>query len=223
MLTDSVALAVKDLRIEMRSPVSIAAALVLGLTGLVVAGLAVGPDTERLRTLAPGLTWLAILYVAVSVAERLDRIDRDDDAISPLWLSARDRRAIYLGKVLALGLVLAGVALTLWLASLALLNVEGKASLVALAPLAVLAGLATAAPAALITSVIGAAPRRVLLLPVTLLPLLAPTLLAATQASASLIEGRIGEAGGWAAVLVVEACLFLGLGLLAYETGAAPE
>lgn len=223
MLADAVTLAAKDLRVELRSPISMAAALALGLTGLVVASLALGPDPERLRTAAAGLTWLIILFAAVTVSDRFDRIDREDDAMDVLWLRVLDRRAIYLGKVLALSLVLAMLAGILWVASFVLLNVEGPLGLVALAPLCLIAGSAVAAPAALITSIIGRTPRRTLLLPVALLPLLAPTLLAATQASVSLIEGKPSEAAAWSTVLFIEACLFLGLGSLCYESGAAPE
>jgi ABC-type transport system involved in cytochrome c biogenesis permease component len=64
---------------------------------------------------------------------------------------------------------------------------------------------------------------RPLLLPVALLPLLVPTFLAGVQASSAVLDGRIVEATGWAAALLIEAALFAGLGLLTYETAASPD
>ena len=223
MLGDIVALAMKDVRIELRSPASIAGALTLGLVGLVVTGLAAGPDTARLRTIAPGLAWLAVLYAAIAVSERLDRIDRTDDAFSDLWLSVRDRRAIFAGKVLALTLILWTITLALLVAAVVLLNIEPSPLAFALIPLALFACVALAAGVALVTGTVGGNSQRVLLLPVALLPLLAPTLLAASQATAALVAGTVDASLPWFGLLAAQAALFGGLGLLVYEHGAALE
>jgi heme exporter protein B len=223
MLADILTLAAKDLRIELRSLQSVAGALTLGLIGLVVTGLAAGPDTARLRAIAPGLAWLSAVYAAIAVGERLDRIDRTDDAFSMLWLSVADRRAIFVGKVVALTAVLWTITLALIGASVVLLNVEPSPASIALVPLAWLACLALAGTTSLVTGVIGSNSHRVLLLPVALLPLLAPTLLAASQATTALVEGRIEAALPWVGLLATQAALFTGVGLLVYEPGAALE
>lgn len=223
MLGDIMALATKDVRIELRSPASVAGALTLGLVGLVVTGLAAGPDTARLRTIAPGLAWLSIVYAAITVGERLDRIDRTDDAFSALWLSVRDRRAIFAGKIMALTVMLWTIALALLGASVILLNIEPSPLAVALIPLALIACLALAAGVVLVTGTVGGNSQRVLLLPVALLPLLSPTLLAASQATGALVAGTIDASLPWFGLLTAQAALFGGLGLLIYEQGAALE
>ena len=223
MLSDAVALAAKDLRIELRSPSSAVGAITLGLIALVVTGLATGPDPARLRTIAPGLAWLAVVYAAIAVSERLDRVDRDDDAFSDLWLSVRDRRAIFVGKVFALTLILWAITLALLVAAVILLNVEPSAVALAVIPVAGLACLAFAAGAALAAAAVGSNSRRILLLPVVLLPLLAPTLLAASQATAALLDGRLDAALPWVGLLATQAALFAGIGLLVYDAGAALE
>lgn len=223
MLADILALAAKDLRIELRSPASIAGALTLGLIGLVVSGLAAGPDTARLRAIAPGLAWLSIVYAAIAVGERLDRIDRTDDAFSELWLSVADRRAIIAGKVVALTVVLWTITLALLGAAVVLLNVEAAPASIALIPVAGLACLALASAVSLVTGVVGTNGQRILLLPVTLLPLLAPTLLAASQTTAALLDGRLESVLPWSGLLATQGALFAGLGLLVYETGVALE
>jgi heme exporter protein B len=223
MLADVVALTGKDLRIELRSPAAIAGALTLGLVGLIVTGLAAGPDTARLQAIAPGLAWLSVVYAAIAVGERLDRIDRADDAFAMVWLSVVDRRAIYAGKVLALTIVLWMLTIALLGAAFVLLNVEASPSSIVLVPLAALACLALAASTSLVTGVVGSNSHRIMLLPVTLLPLLAPTLLAASQATTALVAGRFDVALPWFGLLATQGALFTGLGLLLYEAGGAPE
>lgn len=223
MLGDVVALAMKDVRIELRSPAAVAGALTLGLVGLVVTGLAAGPDTARLRAIAPGLAWLSIVYAAITVGERLDRIDRADDAFAVVWLSVQDRRAIFGGKIIALTLMLWTIAVALLGAAVVLLNIEPSPLAVALIPLALIACLALAAGVVLVTGTVGGNSQRVLLLPVALLPLLAPTLVAAAQATAALVAGGIGASLPWFGLLAAQAALFVGLGLLVYEQGAALE
>ena len=223
MLSDIVSLATKDLRIELRSPTAAIGAITLGLIGLVVTGLATGPDPARLRTIAPGLAWLAVVYAAIAVSERLDRIDRTDDALSDLWLAVRDRRAIFASKVLALSLILWTITLTLLVAAVVLLNVAPSPIAVGLVPLAALASLAIASGAVLVTAAVGSSSQRALLLPVALLPLLVPALLAASQATAAIFEGRPEAALPWTGLLAAQAALFAGLGLLMYEAGAALE
>jgi heme exporter protein B len=223
LLTDAVTLARKDLLVEMRARQAIAGALALAAIALVLVGLAVGPDPERLRTLAPALVWVALLYAAIAVAERLERIDRADDAFSGLWLVLSDRRSIYLGRVLSLTTVLAVLQLAIWIAAMLLLDLPLGLGSVALVPLAALTAITAATACALTLALVTDARHRPLLLPVTLLPLLVPTLLAGVQGSSAIIDGRFGDALAWAAVLAIETALFTGLGLLMYETAASPD
>lgn len=223
LLADALLLARKDLLVELRARQAIAGALALAAIALVLVGLAVGPDQNRLRSLAPALVWIALLYVAIAAAERLERIDRSDDAFSGLWLLVADRRSIYLGRVLSLATLLALLQLAIWLAAAALLDLPvGFGSLV-LAPLAALTAIAAATVSALILALVADAPHRSLLLPVALLPLLVPTFLAGVQASAAVLEGRLPDAAPWAVGLLSETALFSGLGLLVYETAANPN
>lgn len=222
LLADAVMLARKDLTVELRARHALASALALSGVALVLVGLAVGPDPARLRELAPGLVWIALLYAAIAVAERLERIDRSDDAFTGLWLVLADRRSIYVGRVISLAFVLVVLELGLWLAAGFLLDAPLGPSAVLLLPLAGLTGLAAAAAVALVMALVAEAGQRALLLPVALLPLLVPTFLAGVQASSLVISGRPGDAGGWAAALVIEAALFVGLGLLTYESAASP-
>lgn len=222
LLADSVALAHKDLVVELRARQAAASAVALAGIALVLVGLAVGPDPDRLRALAPALVWIAFLYAAIAVAERLERIDRTDDAFAGLWLVIADRRSIFVGRVMSLSIVLGLLQLAIWAAAVFLLDLEPGPEVIALVPLAALTAVAAAAASALVLALVADANHRPLLLPVALLPLLVPTFLAGVQASSAVLGGRLGDATGWAAALIIETALFAGLGLLTYETAASP-
>lgn len=223
LLADAVELARKDLLVEIRARQAMATALALAGIALVLVGLAVGPDPERLRSLAPALVWIALLYAAIAVAERLERIDRSDDAFAGLWLVLDDHRSIYLGRVLSLATVLALLQVAIWIAAALLLDLPLGLEALALVPLAALTAITAATVTALTLALVGDAAHRPLLLPVALLPLLVPTFLAGVQASSAVLDGRLGDATGWVAALLIEAALFAGLGLLTYETAASPD
>lgn len=216
-------LARKDLLVELRARQAIASAVALAAVALFLVGLAVGPNPDRLRALAPALVWIALMYASIAVAERLERIDRADDAFSGLWLVLLDRRSIYLGRVVSLAAFLAVLQFTLWIGAALLLDLPVSLGFLALVPLAALSALSAATASALVLALVADAGHRPLLLPVTLLPLLVPTFLAGVQASSAVLDGRAGDAAGWAAALVIEAALFAGLGLLTYETAASPD
>lgn len=223
LVSAALVLARKDLLVELRARQAIASAVALAAVALVLVGLAVGPDPARLRTLAPALVWIALMYASIAVAERLERIDRSDDAFSGLWLVVPDRRSMYVGRVASLAVFLTVLQFTLWSAAALLLDLPLNLGSLALVPLAALSAVAAAAVSALVLALVAEVGHRPLLLPVTLLPLLVPTFLAGVQASSAVLEGRGSDAAGWAAALVIEAALFSGLGLLTYETAASPD
>ena len=222
LLVDAVALARKDLVIEFRARQAMAGAVALAGVALVLVGLAVGPDPVRLRALAPALVWIALLYAAIAVADRLERIDRSDDAFAGLWLVLADRRSIYLGRVLSLSTVLGLLQLAIWGVAAFLLDLPLRPEMLALVPLSALTAVAAAAASALTLALVADAAHRPLLLPVALLPLLVPTFLAGVQASSAVLDGRLGDATGWVGALIIETALFLGIGVLTYETAAHP-
>ncbi|MES2210005.1 MAG: heme exporter protein CcmB [Chloroflexota bacterium] len=222
ILQDALLLARKDLLIEIRARQAAASAMALAIIALVLVGLAVGPQPDRLRALAPALVWIALLYAAIAVAERLERTDRSDDAFGGLWLVLEDRRSIYIGRVLSLSIALGLLQLAIWAVAVLLLDLRLKPEAMALVPLAGLTAVTAASAVALVLALVSDVGHRPLLLPVALLPLLVPTFLAGVQASAAVLDGRAGEAPGWVVALLIEAALFAGLGLLTFETAASP-
>lgn len=223
MLSDALALARKDLLVEVRARQALASALALAGIALVVVGLAVGPSPARLRELAPALVWTALLYAAVAVAERFDRIDRSDDALMGLWLVVADRRAMFVGRVMSLSIVLGLLQLVIWVGAVILLDLPITPATAVLVPLAAITAVTAASATALVQPLVADAQHRPLLLPVALLPLLVPTFVAGVQAGSTVLDGRLLDVVWWVVALLIEAALFLGVGLLAFETAVSPE
>lgn len=222
LVEDAAALARKDLVVELRSGRAMVGSITLAAIALVLVGLAVGPDPARLRSLGPALVWIVLLYAAIATADRMEQVDREDAAFEGFWLTVGDRRAIYLGRVISLTVVLATLQLSTWLAAVLLLDLPTEPATLLLVPFSVLAAIAIAAVAASTLALVARVTTQPLLLPVLLLPMLVPTLLAGVQAGAAILDGRPGDAAGWAAAVAVEVALFLGVGLLTFEAAAAP-
>ena len=119
--------------------------------------------------------------------------------------------------------LLSAAGLALWLLAFVLLDVGASPLQLGILPLVVLSSCSTASATALVVAIVGAGERRALLLPVLLLPMLVPTLLATVNGSRALIAADAATALGWIVVLAAESALFIGLGLLTYELVATPE
>jgi heme exporter protein B len=179
------AIARKDALSELRGRQAAGSTLFFAALVLLLFGFALGPDTRRLTEAAPGLLWLAIVFGGLLTVARLHQIETDDGALDELARYPVERRAIYLGKAIA------GLAAMLVLGGLLLPVV------------AILYGidLLAAGPALLLTLVLGAIGfaavgtfyagvtvrmrAREVMLPLLMLPVIAPLLLAAVKATAA--------------------------------------
>ena len=218
-----VALAAKDLRIEIRSRASLSAAVVLALVAVVVVGLGSPPGARpRPEVIAP-LLWVTTLHAALLIGDRLEAIDREDDARSWLWLSIEDRRAIFLGKLAACTALLAVVMAWTWASAIVLLDLRVGAAVPMLLALGAASALATSAVVVLAATLVASVAHRSLLLPIVTVPLLLPTSIANVSATRGLLTGDGGDPGPWIAILVTEALLFVGVGILSFELIGGPS
>ncbi len=217
-LAVALALARKDALAELRGRVATGTTLFFGALVLLLFGFALGPDADRLREAAPGLLWLAIVFAGLLAVGRLHEAETEDGALEQLCLYPVNRHALYAGKALAgfvAMLVLGGVLLPV----MALLYGVDLAA--AIAPLALILVLGAAGFAAVATCYAALTVRmrsRELLLPLLVLPVVAPLLLAAVKATGSALGGDpFGELGAWLALLVAFALLMLVSGAATYR------
>jgi heme exporter protein B len=208
----------KDLLIEARNRQAMNSMVFFAGAVLLVLGIATGPEASAVRKAAPGLLWIALVFTAVLGLGRIFDSERENRGIEGLFLYPGDRRAVFVGKFLALALILfvaESVLFTLaaFLYNLNLWPVLPQVALVALLGTLGLAGIGTLYGA--LTLNLRA---REVLLPLLVFPLVVPLVLASVACTRLLLEGDpFGELGGWIRLLGSFAIVFTVAPLLVFE------
>ena len=168
--------------------------------------LAIGPEPDRLRVIAPGIAWLALALAALLSLERLFERDFEDGALDLLALGGPPLEAICavkaLGQWLATGLPLA------FAAPVAALMLGAPLSLTPVILIcALVGGLAFAFVGGLGAALALGSRRGGLLIAVIVLPLFAPPVIFGGGALSQAASGAGGTSGllllcGWAAAAV---------------------
>jgi heme exporter protein B len=217
VLRDAWLVAGKDLRVEARSRVTLNQVAPFAVLVLVLFAFALDPDDGVLTRAAAGLFWLAVLFSALLAVQRSQGIEAVEGNRDALRLSGLDPAAIFLGKAGAVAVQLLLLELLLGAGVVVLYDVHPAG----LATLALTAAFATVglAAAGTLYGVLAAGLRvRETLLPLLLLPVVAPVLIAATRASESALSGVALDVapGDWLRLLGVFAVIYLAFGIVAF-------
>ncbi|MDP9243571.1 MAG: heme exporter protein CcmB [Chloroflexota bacterium] len=200
----ALAIARKDALSELRGRHATVSTLFFAALVLLLFGFALGPDSRRLTEAAPGLLWLAIIFAGLLAVGRLHLLETEDGALEQLALYPIERRAIYVGKALAGSaamLVLGGVLLP---AAAILYGIDLTAAALPLLATLVLGTVGFAAVGTFYAGLTVRMRAREVMLPLLMLPVVAPLLLAAVQATGAALAGDpFGELASWLQLLVV--------------------
>jgi heme exporter protein B len=211
------AVARKDLAVEARTKVNVNAMLFFAATVLLIFSFALGPNTDRLRSVAAGLLWLAFVFSGLLAFGRSYSLETENNAFEGLLLVAENRSAIYAGKLVSTsGIMLAIEAVILPLMAI-LFNMDVWKSIPALLLVGVLGTLGYAAIGALYGALTMTLRAREVLLPLLLLPVTVPVVLGAVKATGYILLGQRQGLGTWIEVLVAFDIIFITAGLLLYE------
>jgi heme exporter protein B len=215
MLRDALLVAGKDLRIEARSRVALWQVLPFAALSLVLFAFALGPGQSTLRTAAPGLFWLAVLFSTVLATQRSYAIESGEGTRDGLRLSGIDPGGVFLGKAAAVGVELAVIEVALFVGATFLFGLHFHALWLAV----VACALATVglACASVIYGALSAGLRvRETLLPLLVLPILSPVLLAGSRAWSAALSGAVSSGTGWLRILGPFAVVYLVVGIVLY-------
>lgn len=215
MWRDALLVAGKDLRIEARSRVALWQVLPFALLALVLFAFALGPGPRVLKVAAPGLFWLAVLFSTVLATQRSFAIESGEGTRDGLRLSGLDPGGVFLGKAAAVAAQLAVLQVALWAGITVLFGVRVEVPwLAVVASLLATVGLASAG---VIYGALSAGLRvRETLLPLLVLPILAPVLLAGSRAWSGAISGAAGAGASWLRILAPFALVYLVVGIVLY-------
>lgn len=216
MWRDAALIAAKDLRIELRSRVGTQQVAPFALVVLVLFAFAFDADHSLLHRAAPGLFWVAVLFAAVLAVQRSFALESADGGRDRLRLSGMDPAGIFLGKAGAVAAQLLALQVLL-AAGVTLLYSARLAGVLVLVSTSVVATVGLAAAGTVYGVVVTAVGASETLLPLLLLPVVAPVLLCATKAwQAALDPGAGGDALGWLRLLAVFAVVYVVAGIVAF-------
>jgi heme exporter protein B len=205
----------KDLRVEVRGRHALAAALPFAVTLLVSLGMALGPGRTLLEGAAPALLWVAILFSTVLASRQAYVLEMEDGALEGAVLSPADRGGLFLGKLLAVAAQLLVVEAVV-LAGVVLLFDVALRSPGLLAAGMVLGTFGLAAVGALFGSLAASPGTRPSILPLLVLPLATPVLLAGIRLTELAVSGVGGEAGSWLGLVAAFDAVVGAIGFLAF-------
>jgi heme exporter protein B len=199
----------KELRTEFRTRELLVTTLVFVLTVLVLFSFTFDPTSGESRRFAPGLLWLALLFAGALMLHPSFTREQANDTLAALRMSPIDPFAILISKILAnfCFLLLADLILLPIFAALYNLNLVPVLGRLVLVLILGTLGLATVGTA--FSAISSQARMRELLLPLLLLPLLTPALIASTEATAGLMEDPPALAVTWTGFLVAFDIIFL--------------
>lgn len=205
----------KDLRIEIRTRVALNQIAPFAILVLLLFAFALDNQRAVLTSATPGLFWVAVLLSALLAIQRAFSLEAVDGVRDALRLSGLHPAGIFLGKVASVTVQLAVLEVLLSAGVVALYDATLATPLL-LVPTCLLATVGIASVGCLY-GVLSAGQRvGETILPLLLLPALAPLLLAATQATIAAVEGTSAEGWQWLGLLAVFASAYVAIGVATF-------
>lgn len=209
----------KDLLIEWNSRVLLNQVAPFAAIVMVMFAFALDND-GILQRVAPGLVWLAVLFSTIVVIQRSFAVESADGALDSLRVAGVSTGAIFVGKTVALGVQLFALEVILSVTAVVLYDVQVSfLGFVELTVTMVVATVGLASVGILYGGLAAGARGRETLLPLLLLPVVAPVLIGATRATESAFGSAgatIAEGWPWVGLLGVFAVLFGTVGSIAF-------
>ncbi len=187
LLSNTAVLLGKELRTEFRSRELLTTTVVFILTIVVLFSFTFDPSVSESRRFGPGLLWLAFLFAASLMLQPCFLREQTNDTLSALRLSVNDPFAIFLAKLAANTLFMLFTQILLLPVFSVLYNVPVLAAFPQLVLVMFMGSLGLSVTGTALSAISAQARMRELLLPLLLLPLLTPVLIASTEATAALL------------------------------------
>jgi heme exporter protein B len=203
------AILAKDLRVELRTLQSVPAMVLFAVATFVL--FRFGLDRTRLEgSLAAGVLLATLLFAAVLAVNRLFVAEREQGGFDAIRLSPIDASALLAAKATALVVYLVALELVA-VPVFAIFFLDDWAGLGPLSAMLLLADLGIAVTGTLISSMATHSRARDVLVPLILLPLLVPLMIAAAGAAEPLLAAggpEYDDVGRWLGILALYDAIF---------------
>jgi heme exporter protein B len=196
----------KELRTEFRSRQLLGTTAVFVLIVIVLFSFTFNPTSDEARRFGPGLLWLAFLFAGSLMLQSSFLREQTNDTLAALRLAPIEPFGIIAGKMAANFLFLLLVEIILLPIFAALYNVAILPVLGQLLAILILGTIGLASTGTVFSAVAAQARLRELLLPLLLLPVLAPVLIASTEATIGVLRDQQQLSKVWLTWLAFLAC-----------------
>ena len=209
------AILVKDMAAELHTREMISAMLVFSILALLIFSFALDLRGATARAAAPGVLWATVAFAGTLGLSRSLAREQQAGCMDGLLLAPVDRSAIFFGKALGNAILMGLVELALLPLFSALFGVPLLRPGVLL--VTALGTVGYAAVGTLLAAIAVNTRAREVMLPIMLLPLAIPVLIASVRATGVLVEGgALGYATGWVRLLVVYDLVIVAVALLTF-------
>jgi heme exporter protein B len=208
----------RDLLVEWRSRIALNQVYPFAGIVMVMFGFAID-NTSLMERIAPGLVVLATMFSLLVLVQRSFAVETEDGALDALRTAGVSPSALFWGKSIAMAVQLAVLEAILVLLAVLLYGSTIRPSGVTLLVLTWVAGTWGLATVGTLYGGLAAGARgRETLLPLLLLPVVAPVLIGATRAVEAALGARGSVADGWPwmGLVAVFAAVFCAGGTLAF-------
>lgn len=212
------AMLAKDLRVELRTLESVPAMALFAVTTFIV--FRYGLDRQSLAgSLAAGVLLATVLFAAILAINRLFVAERDEGGFDAFRLAPVDATSLLAAKAAAIVVYLVALELVA-VPVFAGFFLDRASGLLPLAAVLALVDVGLAVTGALISSMAANSRSRDVLVPLLLLPLSIPLVVAAAKASALALDAggpAYGGFGKWLVVLALYDATFAAIGYGVFE------
>jgi heme exporter protein B len=208
----------KDIATELRTKEMFSAMFVLAVLVTVIFTFAfdLRVSGERVRQVVPGALWVAFSFAGVLGLNRAFVAEKDSGCLDGLLLAPVDHTAIYFGKMFSTLLFM----LTVQVLMIPIFTAFFGVNLFDLRLFLVifLGTLGFAAVGTILSAMTAQTRAREVLLPILLLPVAAPVLIAAVKATAGILDGQsMGEIARWLQLLVAFDVIFPATAFMTFD------
>ncbi len=208
----------KDIVAELRTKEMFSAMFVFAVLVIVVFNFAfdLRVSGDRVRQVAPGALWVAFAFAGVLGLNRAFVMEKDRGCLEGLLLSPVDHTAIYFGKMVStvlFMLIVEAFTLPVFTAFFDVNLFDLRLIFIILLGTLGFAGVGT-----ILSAMTAQTRAREVLLPILLLPVAAPVLIAAVKATAGVLDGlAMGEISRWLQLLVAFDIIFPAAAFMTFD------
>jgi heme exporter protein B len=208
----------KDVRAEWRTRERLSPMLFFVLLVLLVFNFSFDLGGAALHEIGPGVLWSSFVFATVLALNRSFADEQENGCLDALLLAPGDRGAIYAGKMLGNMAFLLTLELLVLPIFALFFNLSPGVQLLALVPVLVLGAASLAAAGTLFAAMSSNLRLRELLLPLILLPMVVPALVACVESTSLALQARpLAEMLPYLKILVAYVVVFVTLSLLLFE------